>query len=133
VQIGCAVVAVVLDVFDVFATAYTFATLILVWIYAIGTLDLVNYDERAQHFLLTRSTSYAVLRASTELLVRRASFPRRVTRCVPFVVASLETGGMFVYRTNSYRFSVRSMEFAVYATLKSVVFLSLPLVEEWVA
>ena len=82
-QIVAGVVAGSFGVFRVFATAYTATTLILVWIYGAGMCGLVKYDEREQHFLLSRSTAYAVLRCVTEVFVLRLSLPRRLGRLVP--------------------------------------------------
>lgn len=131
-QIVCGIIAESFGVFDVFAVAFTATTLILIWIYVIGTLGLVEYDEREQHFLLNRSTSYAFLRATTEILVVRASLPRRLGRLFPFAAATLETGGMIYNKSTSYKFPVFSSDFGVYAALKSAIFLSLPLLEEWI-
>lgn len=131
-QIVCGIIAESFGVFDVFAVAFTATTLILIWVYVIGILGLVEYNEREEHFFLSRSTSYAFLRTITEILVVRASLPRRLGRLFPFAAATLETGAMIYTNSTAYKFVVFSSEFGVYATLKSVVFLSLPLVEEWV-
>jgi hypothetical protein len=132
VQIVSGITAQSFGVFDVFAVAFTATTLILIWIYVIGTLGLVEYDEREQHFLLNRSTFYAFLRTTTEILVVRASLPRRLGRLFPFAAATLETGGMIYNKATSYKFPVFSSDFGVYAAMKSAIFLSLPLLEEWI-
>lgn len=130
-QIVSGVVAGSFGVFRVFATAYTATTLILVWIYGAGMCGLVKYDEREQHFLLSCSTAYAVLRCVTEVFVLHLSLPRRLGRLVPLGVATFETGVMLLSKTEYYRFPVWSFEFTAYATLKSAVFISLPPLEEW--
>lgn len=129
-QIACGAVAAALEVFDVFSTAFVSTVLVLVWIYVTACVDLVGYDEHAPQFFLTRCTAYASLRAAVHVFVERASLPTRVERVVPFLVATVETVGMYMSASDAYRFARDSREFRVYATLKSVVFLSLPLLED---
>lgn len=131
-QIVCGTAAAAFGVFDAFAVAFTVTPLILVWIYVIGNMGLVLYNEKEQHFFLTRSTFYACIRTSVEVVVRNTSFSRRLGRLVPFGFASCETIGMVCSKTKSYKFDVRSHDFVVYATLKSAVFLCLPLLEDLV-
>lgn len=130
-QIGCGVLAAVSGVFVCYAFAYTAATVILVWIYAAAPFGLVQYDPTSPFFLLSRSTLYAGLRASTQLLVRNTPFPPRIGRLVPFGIATSETVGMHLVRSESYAFATGSTDFAVYAVLKSAVFLTLPVLEDF--
>lgn len=132
VQIVCVTLSVVSGVFFTFATAYAATLMILIWIYVAAEFGLVNYDVSNRYFVLNRSTLYASVRAVTQFLVLRAGVPVRVGRLVPFMVASFETCGMFNQESKAYDFSVTSPQFATYMTMKSVIFILLPLLEEFI-
>lgn len=129
-QILCVFLAAVFEVLDVFTLAYASTTVIVVWIYALANVGLVRYDWRYHHFLLTRSTLYAALRATTHLWVRHGGLPCRLGRFVPFLFGSLETVGMWWVGSAAYAFTVHSDTFGEYVALKSVVLVCLPLLED---
>ena len=111
----------------VFCLAYALTPLILVWIEASSR---ATYSIDSNYFVLTRSASYASVRALAQLAADRGAIAPRVARLAPFALASLETLGMRVVGTDSYTFGVAGREFAVYATIKSAVFLALPELEQ---
>lgn len=131
VQIGCGAVAHTLNVFAVFATAFTVVSVIICWLFLLSSLGLLRNTVCDEMFYFDASILYASLRALTEVFVQRVSLPRRLGRLVPFVISSGETLGMMGYNSRWYKFDVQSDEFGVYATVKAAVFLCLPLLEEW--
>ena len=122
-----------LDVLDVFALAYAATPLILVWLEVLWRQPgppLLLYDPTGSEFVLTRSLCYALLRAGSQVLVLRAGVPVRVALLAPLLAANVETTFMTIWTfEGSYAFAANTRTFAVYATLKSVVFATLPLAE----
>ena len=121
------------DVLSVFLLAFTLASVILVPLYMIGHMGLARYEHKlfTMTFYVSRCSLYAVIRSVFEFVVQRTDLPCRVARLFPFCISLLESIGMFLYRgEGTYTFSNRSSLFGVYVTLKSAIFLALPLLEE---
>ena len=117
---------------DVYCLAYALCALITACVDLAHARGLVAYDPTTSYFVITRSSLYALLRTLSHVLVREvAVFPIAVEYLVPVGVATLETLGMYV-RTSAYTFSQTSVTFAVYAVVKSGLFLALPVVETYV-
>ena len=92
--------------------------------------DLVRYRSDSFWYVVSSSWMYANIRSVTTFCVRRAWIPVRIGRLVPCTVANVESAAMIVFRWNSYAFDMRSLDALPYLLLKSVVFLTLPLLEE---
>ena len=118
------------NVLAMFALASLASPLILVWIDIARGRGLVRYETQSFQFHVSRTTSYATLRAATEALVVHLGFPVRVADLIPLLVATLETVGMMVRGAEGhYGFTANSAPFLTYATLKSCVFVAIPLAE----
>lgn len=129
-----------LGVFDVYAAAYATAPLILVWLQVLHAHERwILYDPSTVRFVATRSASYAALRALGRVVCEAAAVPRRIERLIPLAAASMETMGMMVAlgaapiaaATGSiigYTFDGPAL--LSYATLKSAVFVLLPILED---
>lgn len=118
------------NVFVPFATAYLTVASLLCLLQFADMRGMVRYDTNAHGFIVTRSASYAAMRALTTFVVRQGWIPVRVGRLVAFLVASAETVAMLVLNSKSYSFTTRSWDIVPYALFKSAVFLALPLLEE---
>lgn len=120
--------------FAEYATAFACAPLLL---YPLSVAHrrggLLRYDPDTASFVLSRASLYAALRAASRLLQDAPPLHLRpsLARLLPLAAATAETGGMLLWSSSSsYTFSSHSLQFAVYATLKSAVFVTLPVLEE---
>lgn len=116
-------------VFLEFAVAYTVTPLLLYWLELAAARNLLLYDLHAPGFVLTRSTSYASLRAASYWVVQQLGGRRAWVRLTPLVASTVETVGM-IFWEDAYAFSWPSPRFFRYATLKAAAFAALPLLEE---
>lgn len=124
----------ILHVFDIYAAAFAFALVILFVLDVSHARGLVTYETRAADFVVSRAALYGALRAGA-VAVANASPSNVFTstllpRLLPTVVGVVETVGMYVLQSTSYTFHPHSLPFAVYAILKTQVFLLLPLAED---
>lgn len=122
--------AAALDVFETFAIAVTVLPLLLLFIHTARARGVVKYDSETPRFVVSRSAAYGLVRCTGALLVRHTALPAKVALLLPLAVSLAETGAMVVCRSRAYAFAVDSVDFAVYAVLKSALFLALPLLEE---
>ena len=128
-----AIVAWVIDAFVVYCIAYASSLLILVWIDLSHARGVVTYDPTTSYFIVTRGSLYAIIRAVTHTLVREFDhIPMQVELFAPVTLATIETVGMFVYRSTAYTFAVTSYAFVVYALFKTIIFLAVPRLETWI-
>lgn len=116
-------------VFVQFAIAYTVTPLLLYWLELAAARNLLLYDLHVPGFVLTRSTTYASLRAASYWVVEQLGARRSWIRLTPLVVSTAETVGM-VFFEDAYAFAWPSPRFFRYATLKAAAFAALPLLEE---
>lgn len=124
-------VARICNVSTDFAVAHVAAFFLLFWVRLAQELDLAKYDTRTAWFTLSRTTSYAALRASTAALVRHAGMPVRLARLAPALAGTIETCGMIARGSDgSYNFDSQSTRFHVYAVLKLAALLALPALED---
>ena len=132
-HIACAIVAWVIDAFVVYCVAYVSSLLILVWIDLSHARGVVTYDPTTNHFFVTRSSLYAIVRAVTHTLVREFDhIPIQVELFAPVTLATIETVAMFAYKSTAYTFAVTSYAFVVYALFKTTIFLAVPRLETWI-
>lgn len=134
--VGWGVAAWIAGVFDVFAVAFACAPLLLYPLAVAKRCDLVRYDPTTAPFVLSRAACYGGLRAVGVLLVRETSsaIPPAFARLLPLAAASIETLGMsYAGSSGSYTFESSSPMFAMYALLKSAVFVALPVLEDALA
>jgi hypothetical protein len=119
-----------LDALVAFAVSY----MLVIWVIAVvemaGTAKLLRYgfEHDRIRFVATRSTAYASVSALTHVAVSRG-LPPRVGNLVWLLLATTESVIMFTIRSGSYAFSVRSTSFAVYALIKSALFVTSPLIQ----
>lgn len=123
-------VAVAVDVFETFAIAVTVLPLLLLFIHTAKARGVVTYDSETPRFVVSRSAAYGLVRCTGTLLVRYTAMPEKIALLLPLAVSLVETGAMIATRSRAYVFAVDSVEFVVYAVLKSALFVALPLLEE---
>lgn len=117
---------------SVYLAAFAVTPLITVWIDIARARGLVCYDSTTSYFLLSRSVAYAVTRTLLHVVVRTAALPESVDYLAIATLSLVESGLMFAYRSTAYSFDYWSSQFATYVCLKTTVFLSLPLLEQFV-
>ena len=125
-------VAWALKVLPEFTLAYVTACFLHYWIQVADAAGLVRYDANRRGYIVTRSTLYGTMRATTAYLVREAGLPLRVARLVPFAVSTVSTVGMALVggRSGGESYAFSPDLFAAYALVKAAVFVALPLLEE---
>lgn len=138
VAVACmALLASVAGVLQEFTLAYTLTPLILAPLELLVAPAWILYNPSTSQFVATRSLSYASIRAFGTALFRAtlhdSSRVCTLSRLLPFAAATCETTAMLFYRpSDSYTFSIYSYHFALYTTLKTCVFLYVPVLEDLV-
>lgn len=125
-------VAVGLGVGVEFAVAYAACALILAWIVVAQAQGLVRYDSDTAAFVLSRSSLYGLIRSLLVYFEREAWIGRSASRLVVLGIATAETVGMWFARSDAYAFAPGTRTFGTYALLKTGVFATVPLLEDWV-
>lgn len=111
--------------------AFWFSMWLLVCLIPLLRNDMVNYGLDTLRHTISSMSLYSIIRSLSAYFVT-LGLPLSVSNVIPFVIASLESFGMFLMKNESYTFSTRSKLFLHYVVLKAAVFLALPHLENYV-
>ena len=114
-----------------FCVAYVSTLLVFVPLFLVK--DKVKYDIDDAYFVISRSTTYASLRAFGTFFAQRGWISAPLVRLLPLLVSTLETAGMYALGVRaSYSFSPENdtTVFFRYAALKAAMFVLVPELEE---
>lgn len=136
--IAWTVVAYLVDALATFCVAFVVAPVLVYPLAVAHARGVLHYDPTVPGYVLPRGALYAGVRSLGAAAVAAGWLAPRVALLMPVAITSVDTVGMVVYtfvapRTglaNAYTFGVATPTFAVYAALKTSLFVALPVVEE---
>jgi hypothetical protein len=117
-------------VLRVYAVGFLATPLLLWWVDVVAARGDARYEPHVRGFVITRAAAYASTRAFGAALVAHAALPARLAALLPATFGVAESAWMAcVAEKAAYAFP-GPRAFAEYATVKTVVLLAVPRLEQ---